>query len=417
MKITMAKKELQRMTVIEQLKNRILTSAAAAVQLGISTRQVFRSLSRYRKDGQEGLVHKRRGQLSNRRLKDSIRERILSLLRDKYSGFGPTFAAEKLQELDGIKVSRECLRKLMIANSFWHKKRKRRSGRKWRPRKEYFGELVQCDGSEHRWFHGIDQLFTLIAFIDDATSRLLYAALYPSESTECVMHATKYYALKYGLPVAIYTDRGGVFKVNVNNQNDDRLTQYEYALKSLDVKLIHAYSPQAKGRIERSFGTLQDRLVKELKLASITSIDEANKFIQNVFIPDYNKRFSVPPTHSINLHRQVSDGDLDSALCRTYERIVNNDWTVKYKNKTLQLDHTRPAIVKPKDCILIHQKLSGELYVTIRKETIAFEDITNKKREQQPKLVIDRQPHKPAEDHPWRRWSPVSKKSVYASQL
>ena len=405
------------MTVIEQLKNRILTSAAAAAQLNISVRQVFRSLSRYRKHGPEGLAHRGRGRESNRRLKDPIKDKILSLLKDKYAGFGPTLAAEKLQELDGVQISKECLRRLMINNSFWQKKRKRRPGRKWRPRKEYLGELVQCDGSEHRWLPGIDQLFTLIAFVDDATSRLMHAALYPSESTDCVMHATKCYALKHGLPVAFYTDRGGVFKVNVNNQNDDRCTQYERALKALDVRLTHAYSPQAKGRIERSFGTLQDRLVKELKLATITSISEANEFIQKIFIPRYNDRFSVPPTHQSNLHRRVSECELDTALCVISERIVTNDWTVKYKNKTLQLDTTRPAIVRPKDRILIHQKLSGELYVTIRKETITFEDITHKKRERQPKLIIDRQPHKPAKDHPWRRWSPVSKKSVYVSQL
>ncbi len=417
MKVSMAVKELQRASVLEQIKNKVITCTEAAAKLGISIRQVFRSRRRYRESGAAGLAHKSRGKESSQRMDREIEAKILELLRTKYENFGPTFAGEKLESLDNILVSKEWLRQLMLKNGLWQKKRKRRTSRKWRPRKEYFGQLVQLDGSEHRWFSGSDQMLTLIAFIDDATSRILHASMCSSESTENVMQATKSYFLEHGKPLALYTDRGSAYKVNTHNPNDDLCTQYERGLSVLEVELIHAYSPQAKGRIERNFGTLQDRLVKELKLADITTIHEANIFIKNTFIPEHNKRFSVYPVQNADLHTPTSEFELDAAFCIVSERIVTNDWTIRYDCRLLQLDNSRPAIVKPKDRVIIHQQLSGELYVTIRNERLAFKDITNENREKVTKLMVDRKPHKPAKDHPWRRTFLTTKNNIYVSQM
>jgi len=413
----MTRKELQKGEVLMQVKNKALTCREAAIKLGIGIRQVFRCLGRYKKDGSIGLIHRSRGKKSNHQINATVTGKTLELLRNKYLEFGPTLASENLAKRDGIMISREFLRQLMIKNGLWQKKRKRKAGKKWRLRRECVGELVQVDGSEHRWFFGIDQLITLIGFIDDATSRIMHAKFCSGESTKNLMISTKEYCLEHGKPCELYSDRGSVYKVNTGNLNDDLCTQYEHGLSLLDINLIHAYSPQAKGRIERLFGTLQDRLVKELKLANIASIDEANAYLKNVFIPEHNKRFAVSPSNDKNMHRPATETELDAALCILSERKVSNDWTVRYENKILQLDHTKPSIVKPKDCVIIHQKLSGELYVTIRKEVIKSKDITNKKRVKAQSPARNYTPRKPAQDHPWRRLFLTPKKSVYVSHV
>lgn len=418
MKITMAKKELQKVTILERVKTKMMTVKEAALKMNLSMRQTFRCLRRYCAQGPVGLVHLSRNKQGNRRMCQRVETQILKLLRTKYVDFGPTFASEKLEKLDEIRASREYLRKLMLKNGLWQKHRKRRQGRKWRPRKECFGELVQADGSPHCWLPGTDQKQTLISFVDDATSKILYAALYENESVASVMDATTQCFLAHGKPLALYTDRGSVYKVNLNNLNDDLCTQYERALDMIGVDIIHAYSPQAKGRIERSFRTLQDRLVKELKLENITTVEAANAFIKSVFVPDYNSRFAVCSAQDANLHTPVSRAKLEEAFCILTERTVTNDWTVRYDNRLLQLDNSRPAIVKPKDHVIIHQKLSGELYVSIRKETIGYEDITHKQREKVAiKIISNRKPHRPAKDHPWRRPICIPKNNVHVSQM
>jgi len=404
------------MTIFDQVKGQVITCTEAAIKLGVSVRQVFRIIKRYKKDGPKGIVHQSRGKPSSRRTDSVTEQKILGLLRTKYIGHGPVLASEHLEKYDGIIASREYIRILMMKNGLWQKSRKHRPGKRWRQRKEYFGELYQADGSDHRWFFGIDKLFTLIAFIDDATSTFMHGKFCSGESTENLMIASSECFLKHGKPVGLYTDRGSVYKVNNNNLNDDLCTQYERMLTEIGVDLKHANSPQAKGRIERLFKTLQDRLAKELKLANITTIDAANDYLVNIFIPEFNRRFTVVPAKEKNLHTPIAKAELDHAMCIVSERIVTNDWTVRYENKILQLDPTRPAIVKPKDRVIIHQKLSGELYVTIREENIKFKEITKKykrKNHLQTRVYATR---KPAKDHPWRRAFLTPKTNAHISK-
>jgi hypothetical protein len=416
-KITMTRKELQRVAILDHAKNKVITCTEAAIRLSVSLRQFFRILRRYSLDGPKGIVHRSRGKPSNHRIDQTIEHKILELLRTKYVGHGPVLACEHLEKYEHLRVSREYIRSLMMKNGLWQKSRKRRPGRRWRQRKDHFGELLQLDGSEHKWFFGIDKLFTLIAFIDDATGTFMYGMFCSGESTENLMIASRECFLKHGKPVELYTDRGSVYKVNNGNLNDDLCTQYERMLNEIGVKLTHANSPQAKGRIERLFKTLQDRLVKELKLANITTIESANDYLINVFIPEFNERFTVVPTKEHNLHTPITEAKLDHAMCIVSERIVTNDWTVRYENKILQLDHTRPAIVKPKDRVIIHQKLSGELYVTIRRENIKFKEITKNDRNKKPTSIRIHTTHKPAKDHPWRRAFTTPKINTYVSQI
>ena len=218
----------------------------------------------------------------------------MSLFEGQFAGFGPTFAAQKLDELYDIKVSKETLRKAMIAEGHWAGKKRKIKHRKRRERKEYYGEMVQVDGSPHDWFEGRGPRCTLINFVDDATSSIPFMMLAPSESNESLMTGLRKYIEMHGIPQSIYVDYGSVFRVNVNNKDHEKITQFERACKELGIIVKHASSPQAKGRVERSHGTQQDRLIKEMRLAGISTIEQANEFILKTYLPKHNKQFAVP---------------------------------------------------------------------------------------------------------------------------
>ena len=406
MRILMSKAEIKQIEVIEKLRRQEITQATAAELIDKSTRSVRRKLVRYNARGAEGLVHRSRGRASNRKTADAVCARVTTLASGKYAGYGPTFMAEKLEENEHIKLNRETVRLMLIKNGLWQKKRKRNKHRKWREPKEHLGQLVQLDGSPHKWIQGSDTYWTLIKFIDDATKRT-YARFYPSEAHKYVVDLTIRYIKKYGKPAVVYTDRGGVYKVNSGNENDELITQYERALSEINIELKHAHSPQAKGRVERSFSTDQDRLVKELKLHNITTMEQANEFLETVYLPRHNEKFERLPKNEADLHVHHIGPKLEDVFATIEQRTVTNDWTVRYKNKILQIESSRPAIVRPKDIIAVHERLDGTIYLTIRSSCINFRQIQYKpilkhKRE----ILHQPKPVKPGINHPWRQaWS------------
>jgi transposase len=363
--ITLSYKERKQIPVLEQLIRSEVSQQVASQLLNLSTRQVRRRVKKYLKGGVRELAHKNRGRPSKRRVPNHKREQIIKLYREKYSDFGPTFASEKLKEEDGVLIKPETLRLLLIKEKLWIKKRKRLPHKSWRPPKEFCGELVQLDGSDHDWFEGRGSRCTLLGFIDDATNKV-FLEFSKSESHESLMTATKHYCLINGKPLAFYVDRGKVFKVNVHNQDNEFKTQYERALAELDIKISHAYSPAAKGRIERLFETLQDRLVKEMRLKCISDIRSANQYLQNEYICKHNRRFARMPAQACNLHRAISSIELDNALCLKETRRISNDFTIRYKNRLIQLKKAQNAVVRPKEEVQIWENFEGKITLFVR---------------------------------------------------
>lgn len=403
MRIIMSRQEIKQIKIMEQFKRGEISRKTASELMGRSERTITRKCARYNANGAQGLVHKSRGQVSNRRADESTRRQIVDLAKTKYLDFGPTFMSEKLAENDDIFVNRETLRLLLIDNGLWEKQRKRTRRRRWREPKAHYGQMIQLDGSPHIWVAGSKEYWTLIKMIDDATGKV-FARFYPSESYKHVSDLTIRYIKTHGKPASIYTDRGGVFKVNVANENDDLITQYERALSDLDIVLIHAYSPQAKGRVERSFKTDQDRLVKELALRGITSMDKANEFLESYYLAKHNTKYARQPKNTADLHVPYNGKNLTDIFTIIGTRKVANDWTIRYKNKLLQLETTRPAIVKPKDIVTVHERLDGSIFLTIRSMLITHKEILFKPiLKQDGQKPILQAPYKPNIDHPWRR--------------
>jgi hypothetical protein len=340
--VSMSKKEFDRLEVLLGVRSGRLRIANACELLGLKRRQVFRLLAGLKHGGAASLVSKRRGRPSNNRLPEAYRDLALSLVRERYADFGPTLAAEKLAEVHGCMISRETLRGWMIAAGLWVDRRHRLpSPHQPRRRRDCLGELVQIDGSEHAWFEDRAAKCTLLAFVDDATSRLMHLRFVASESTFDYFRATRAYLERHGKPVAFYSDKHSIFRVNAKDAaGGDGATQFGRALTELNIDILCANSPQAKGRVERAFGTLQDRLVKELRLAGISTVEAANTWLPG-FIEDYNKRFGRAPANAKDLHRPLSEADdLDEILAWREERKLTRNLTLRYDRMMLLLDPT-----------------------------------------------------------------------------
>jgi hypothetical protein len=337
--------ELARLEVLRDLDQRRLTSEAAAQLLGLERRQVFRLLKAYRIGGATSLISQRRGRPSNRRKPEELRTKALTLIRELYWDFGPTLAAEKLREMHGIALGRETLRLWMIEAGIWaDRKQRRKRVHQPRHRRECAGELVQVDGCEHWWFEDRGPQCTLLVFIDDATSRLMHLQFVESESTFAYFHATRAYLEAWGKPVAFYSDKHGVFRVNQTGATGgDGMTQFGRALHALNIDIICANSSQAKGRVERAHKTLQDRLVKELRLAGVCTLVEGNTLFPG-FMADYNARFAKPPANKKDLHRPLSVGDdLEDAFAWKEERTLSQALTLQYDKVIFILEPVEPA--------------------------------------------------------------------------
>ncbi|MGH8814850.1 MAG: ISNCY family transposase, partial [Advenella sp.] len=338
--LKMSHRELDRVQVIQDVIQRHLTQAQAARRLQLSRRQVKRLVRRYRTQGAGGLISRRRGQPSNNRIAAAVRAEYLLLVREHYPDFGPSFAHEKLVEQHGFRHSVETLRHWMIADGLW-RTRASRAPRPFqiRARRPCRGEMVQIDGSPHDWFEGRARRCALIVFIDDATGELLALRFAPGETTEAYMRVLRDYLAVHGRPVSLYSDRHSVFRVNAPDREGE-LTQFGRALHTLDIEAIHARTPQAKGRVERANQTLQDRLIKEMRLAGIHSIEAANAWLPS-FIADYNRRFAITPEQAEDAHRRVlhSEAELDLILCLHHQRTLSKNLTLQCHNRLYQVEN------------------------------------------------------------------------------
>ena len=340
--IQMSGQELTRLRIMIDLADGRLTVEAAAALMGLGRRQVFRLRRAFAADGASGLISRKRGRPSNRQHGETFRRTVLALIRQHYPDFGPTFAAEKLASCQGLRLGVETLRQWMMAEGLWIDRRHRQaSPHQPRRRRECLGELVQIDGSEHAWFEDRGERCTLLAFVDDATSRLMQLRFVASESAFDYFRATRAYLEAHGKPAAFYSDKHSIFRVNAKDAvGGDRITQFGRVLSELNIDIICANSPQAKGRVERAFATLQDRLVKELRLAGIATIAAANAWLPD-FVTGYNACYGREPVNAKNLHRPLSGADnLDEILAWREVRTVTLNLTLQYDQMMLLLDPT-----------------------------------------------------------------------------
>jgi len=421
--ITMTSKELSRYEVITRLIRKEINGTEAAKQVNLSARQMRRIKAKVKKRGVIGIIHGNRGRPSNHRMPQQNIVEMKSIVKEKYHDFGPTFAAEKLEENHGIKISNEKLRQLMIGWSLWKPKlrKKNKEYRSWRARKEQYGEMEQFDGSYHKWFENRGPKCCLLASIDDAVGKITGLEFVDWEGVKPAFIFWQAYLKKHGKPVSIYLDRHSTYKQNHKSVFDDpkALTQFQRATRDLDIKMIHAYSPQAKGRVERLFGTLQDRLIKELRLAHISTIPEANRFVEKTFIPEFNQRFAVLSQKKGNLHKALTKRDqegLERIFSIQDKRVVNNDFTVRYQKKWFQLSETQPTLVLRKDKVLIEERINGEIFISLRDKSLNY-TVLPKRPEKEVKMKVmgltrAKSTWKPPLNHPWRRSMLIPKRKI-----
>ena len=362
-------KERDRLVVLRQVKNGKLAQGKAAAQLGLSSRWIKKLMKRLRTEGDRGLAHRLRGRRSNRGHAADVRKRALKLIEERYADYGPTLAAEVLASDHSMKVNRETLRQWMSAEQLWKPRRHQiQHVHVWRARREQRGELVQWDTSEHDWLEGrSEEKLYLIAMIDDATSELT-ARFALHDSTEENMRLLWRYLERHGRPVEVYTDKAGLFQVNRPLHYNKHLpaaaeqTQIKRALEELGIGRIAAHSPQAKGRVERSFGTMQDRLVKGLRRAGVSTLEQANRYLWEVFEPDWKQRFGKRPASECDAHRTLrKDHKLASSLSYVETRIVNNDYTLLWFGERFQIPagEVRPRMRRSK--LRVERRLDGTL--------------------------------------------------------
>jgi transposase len=383
----MSKRELTRLEVIQRVKQKTLKQRQAAELLSVSVRQVKRLCQAYQASGAAGLISKRRGQPSNNRLSEKTVNKARQLLRTRYPDFGPTLATEKLA-IEGVSLSVETVRQLLIGEGLWKAKCVRRPViHQLRERRARGGELVQIDGSPHDWFEGRASKCTLLVFVDDATSRLMYLQFVEAETTFNYFAGVRSYLNEFGKPLAFYSDKFGVFRVNIPNAlSGTGLTQFGRALKELDIELICAHSPQAKGRVERANQTLQDRLTKELRLRGISSLAAANAYLPE-FIAAYNARFAVAPRAPESAHRPLGKGeDLERVLTLCERRTLSKNLTLSYNNVIYQIKTKRSAYTMRKAQVEVRENQVGEITIEYKQRPLEY-TIYSEQEQQQGKVV------------------------------
>jgi transposase len=369
----MSQRELTRLEVIQRIKRKTLKQRQAAELLSISVRQVKRLCKAYQVSGAAGLISKRRGQPSNNQLPEKTINKARQLLRSRYADFGPTLATEKLA-IEGVSLSVETVRQLLIGEGLWKAKAVRRPViHQLRERRARLGELVQIDGSPHDWFEGRAPKCTLLVFVDDATSRLMYLQFVEAETTFNYFAGVRSYITAFGKPLAFYSDKFGVFRVNIPNAlSGTGLTQFGRALKELQIELICAHSPQAKGRVERANQTLQDRLTKELRLRGIDTVAAANVYLPE-FIADYNQRFAVAPRSAEAAHRPLAKGeDLERVLTLCERRTLSKNLTLSYNNVIYQIKTKRAAYTMRGAHVEVREKSSGEITIEYKQRALEY---------------------------------------------
>ena len=401
----MSVKELRRVHVIRQTREKQLTQVKAGALLGLTPRHIRRLIARVEQAGDHGLAHQGRGKPSNRRFPEKLKTKALTLCEKRYGDVGPTLAAEQLAEHHGITLSDETLRGWLLAKGVTHFQRRTRPHRAWRERKAHVGELVQLDGSHHDWFEKRGPRCVLLAYIDDANSRV-FARFYEYEGTIPAMDSFQRYVRRYGIPLALYADKHTTYQSPAPPTVDEQLagvtptSQFGRALGELGVELIAAHSPQAKGRVERLFKTLQDRLVKALRLAGIATIEAANRFVEE-WLPLYNQRFTVQPAQATDLHRpRPAHRELDRILCLKTTRCLRKDFTIAHQGGLYQIHETIRA-----PHVLVEERVDGAMRIMHQGRPLGFHAITARPVKAAAVTPVHplRRPVTPRPDHPWRR--------------
>ena len=410
-KIRLSVKERGRLDVLSQVKRGQLTVLKAAELLSLSYRQMRRIYKRFIAEGNDGLKHGLRGQDSNHRIDAERRSRVLDLYTSKYEDFGPTLATEYLCTVDGESLSEETLRQWLIQAGLWHAHRRGAPHRKWRERREHWGELVQMDGSEHDWFEGRRTKASLMVMIDDATN-WTHAKFFESETTVAAMTIFSEYVGYYGLPRALYVDRDSIYKSTRDSTVDEALadqspvTQFGRAMLELQVEIILANSPQAKGRVERRHRVFQDRLVKALRLEQIGTIHSANTYLDEKFLDVMNDRFHVEAKSAADVHRRLPVGiKLEHVLTYREERVVQNDWTVSWCNRFFQLAEPHHKLSLAKKRIEVNELLDGTIRLVYRGHELKWHELFERPSagtQKRPPSNPPKPPYKPAATHPWR---------------
>lgn len=371
--ITMTRKEIDRLNVIHQIAAKEHTQKSGAAKLGITTRQMRRIISRYRQFGEAGLVSRHRGKASNNAITPEKRARILELVHEYYRDFGPTLAAEKLEENHGETISREALRTLMINEGIWKaKSRKKQKPHQSRERRARFGELIQIDGSPHDWFEGRRPPCTLIVFIDDATGEFMELHFEETETIRGYATALKSYLHEYGAPIAFYCDKHGIFRINKEDPaQSSSFTQFGRMVESLRIEMIYASTPQAKGRVERANQTLQDRLVKELRLNNINTIAAANEFLKE-YKYTISDKFAVQARSSENAHRKVpmSKDELDVVFSLHAQRKVSKNLEIRFENNVYRLAVEGKNLTMRGATVTVCKRFDGSVFILYKQRRI-----------------------------------------------
>lgn len=411
--VCMTQPEISRGDIFSLISQKKMTQAKAAEELGLSVRHLRRLYANFKKVGILSLISQQRGKQSNHQLPSDIKVRVSELVTiELYSGFGPTFMCEKLVELHGIKISVETTRKLMIENGVWeaHKK-KCPVAHQQRTRRARCGELVQVDGSPHLWFEDRGESCVLITFVDDATGRA-YGRFFESETTEAYMITAKMYFLKYGRPLTFYSDKHSIFRINKPGcLKKECITQFARACKELDIDTLCAHSPQAKGRVERNHQVQQDRLIKELRLAGISTMEKANEFLDNFYWDRYNNKFAVSPASSNNAHRALlPEHDLKRILSHKKQGTLSKNLEVQSENIIYQILVEKPSWKLRKAKVTIIKGIDGDVYIEHNGKKLPFKilsrvevcgkvinskDIDTFFKEKKERIVPD--------SHPWRQ--------------
>lgn len=432
--INVSPKNLHRYDIIKQVIRGELTNSAAAELLHLSKRNFIRLKNKVKKFGINGLAHGNQGKVGHNKVTKSEEEIITNLVQQNYLDFTPTFAAEKLAELHNIKHDPKTITRILVTAGIWQKKKinhkQKQTHRTWRQRRQYYGELIQFDGSYEYWLENRNNTgrMCLLAGIDDASGKITYAKFAAHEGIFPVFNFWQEYLTFHGKPLSIYLDKFSTYNQNQKSKNttNDTLTQFERAAQELRIELIKANSPQAKGRVERLFKTLQDRLIKELRLNNINTAIEANNFLINTFIPDFNKRFSVQPTKEGNLHRPLSNQEqkqLSSIFSRQEKRVVQNDFTISFNNQYYQLTKaSQPVTICKKDTITVEEWTNQTIHLKLRNKELNYQILPQRPPKQNqipwviPKTAGDNdsqtildgyghpKAHKPSPNHPWRTY-------------
>jgi transposase len=410
--ITLSAKEVRRLKILHKVMEGEVTQVKASEVLGISDRQVRNIVVKLKRKGDKGIAHGNRGRGSPRKMASEQEDLIAEIVGRRYADFGPTLAAEKLAECEKIQVSNEKLRQIMLAKGLWHRKRRRGKIYRWRERKAHFGEMVQMDGSHHDWLEGRGPRMVLMGYVDDATGRF-FGRFYGYEGLLPAMDSLERYIRLHGSPVSLYLDKHSTYKTTRQADLDELLrgeeaqTQFERAAKELGIEIIHANSPQAKGRIERTFGTLQDRLVKELRLAGICRIEEANTFLEE-FMPRHNERFSKIALKEGDLHRRLPMGiKFRDILCIKAKRTVANDYTIRWRGRRFLIDN--PSLLMRKQKVEVREHLDGQMSIKFKGRFLDCHEISEvKPKREEKRKTTPKQPHKryiytPPKEHPWKK--------------